>query len=121
MEVCVPLYGPAAPPDDQPRIGTPDVLLHFWGGEYRELDLRGCLPEIAVPTLVLAGASDPIVPAARSEAMAEGLVNAPEVSVCVFAGAGHGVYRNLSREFADAVAGFVGRLPEVGLDAVGRR
>ena len=71
--------------------GEPLVLIHgfFCSGEYRELDLRAELPRIELPTLVLAGDSDPMIPAERSLELAGGLGKAQRVETHVIAEAGH--------------------------------
>ena len=52
-------------------------------------DLLDELPRIELPTLVLAGDSDPIIPAERSLELAGGLVKAQRVETHVIAEAGH--------------------------------
>jgi proline iminopeptidase len=112
-EFCNPLYNPTPrdPLITAREISTPEVLFHFWSGEYRELDLRAELPRITLPTLILAGDQDPIIPAERSLELAQGLVNAERLEAHVIAHAGHGPYRDdpqeyqrLLREFLASVA-----------------
>src|SRR6185312_8495154 len=100
-ELCNPLYN-TKPRDlsiTEREITTPEVLFHFWRGEYRTLDLRAELSRIYLPTLVIAGDSDPMIPADRSLELARGLVNAERVETRVIAGAGHGPYRDQPREY----------------------
>ena len=95
--VCMPLYNPRPnAADAQARrraILRTEVMIHFILGEMRTMDLRAGLPAIRVPTLILAGAHDPITPVACSEEIAAAL---PEGigELCVFEDAGHGVHRD---------------------------
>ena len=63
------------------------------------------LPEIMVPTLVLWGARDPIVPFTQAYAAAELI---PDCQVKVFEDCGHSVYRDKLSEFSAVLAGFLG-------------
>lgn len=71
--VCQPLLSRNPEPDPllarvgSARIETTDVNLHFWSGEAKTLDLRPDLAKIRCPTLVLAGAHDPMTPVQLSE------------------------------------------------------
>ena len=63
------------------------------------------LSEIMVPTLVVWGANDPIVPARQAYAAARLI---PGCQVKVFAGSGHSVYRDRFDEFSRLLNGFLG-------------
>ena len=63
------------------------------------------LSEIMVPTLVVWGARDPIVPARHAYAAAELI---PDCQVKVFADGGHSVYRDELHEFSHLLRGFLG-------------
>jgi proline iminopeptidase len=95
--VCMPLYNPRPnPADAQARrraILRTEVMIHFILGEMRTMDLRPGLSAIRCPTLILAGAHDPITPVACSEEIAAAL---PEgiAELCLFEDAGHGVHRD---------------------------
>jgi len=97
QEVCMPLYNPQPNPADavarRRAIRRTAVMSHFILGEMRSMDLSGGLSAIHVPTLILAGAHDPITPVACSEEIAGAL---PEgvAELHVFENAGHGVHRD---------------------------
>jgi pimeloyl-ACP methyl ester carboxylesterase len=63
------------------------------------------LPQIMVPTLVMWGAKDPVVPFAHAYAAAELI---PDCQVRVFDNAGHSVYRERIREFSNVLSRFLG-------------
>lgn len=63
------------------------------------------LSEIMVPTLVVWGAKDPIVPARQAYAAAELI---PDCQVKVFEEAGHSVYREKLAEFSSLLTSFLG-------------
>ncbi|GAJ02704.1 unnamed protein product [marine sediment metagenome] len=63
------------------------------------------LSEIMVPTLVVWGAKDPIVPARQAYAAAELIT---DCQVKVFEDAGHSVYRDKVGEFSQTLAKFLG-------------
>jgi pimeloyl-ACP methyl ester carboxylesterase len=63
------------------------------------------LPQIMVPTLVMWGARDPIVPFTQAYGAAELI---PDCRVMVFDDCGHSVYRDRLREFSTVLAGFLG-------------
>ena len=96
LRVCMPLYNPGPPQDGSDRgraILRTEVLFHFVQGEQRGMDLLTGLAAVHCPTLILAGASDPITPVACSEAILGAL---PEgvAELVVFEDAGHGAYRD---------------------------
>jgi 4,5:9,10-diseco-3-hydroxy-5,9,17-trioxoandrosta-1(10),2-diene-4-oate hydrolase len=63
------------------------------------------LPKIMVPTLVVWGARDPIVPFCQAYTAAELI---PDCRVQVFDKCGHSVYRERLKEFTSVLAGFLG-------------
>jgi len=63
------------------------------------------LSEIVVPTLIVWGAKDPIVPARQAYAAAQLI---PSCQVRVFEGCGHSVYREKIQEFSQLLTGFLG-------------
>jgi len=63
------------------------------------------LSELLMPTLVVWGAKDPIVPARQAYAAADLI---PDCQVKVFAGTGHSVYRDRLPEFNRLLRGFLG-------------
>ena len=96
MAVCMPLYNPGAALSDENRTRATmrsEVMFHFITGEQRTMNLLPGLASIQCPTLVLAGALDPITPTACSEAILTALP--PGVGeLVVFDDAGHGVHRD---------------------------
>jgi len=106
MQVCLPLYNPT-PWDADTRarvILKREVGNHFFRGEAYTLDLLPELPKIRCPTLVLAGELDPITPVADAEDIAAAIPNA---RLEVFAGAGHGVFRDRPDEAIALIREFV--------------
>jgi pimeloyl-ACP methyl ester carboxylesterase len=97
QEVCMPLYNPRPNPADavarRRAIRRTAVMTHFILGEMRTMDLSAGLSAICVPTLILAGAHDPITPVACSEEIAAALP-AGLAELHVFENAGHGVHRD---------------------------
>ena len=97
QEVCMPLYNPQPNPADavarRRAIRRTAVMSHFILGEMRSMDLSGGLSAIRVPTLILAGAHDPITPVACSEEIAAAL-HEGVAELHVFENAGHGVHRD---------------------------
>ena len=61
--------------------------------------------ELMMPTLVIWGAKDPIVPVKQAYAAAELI---PDCQVKVFADCGHSVYRDRMSEFSRTLTGFLG-------------
>jgi proline iminopeptidase len=104
LRVCMPLYNPGGAPRDEGRgraIMRTEVLFHFVKGEQRTMDLSAGLASIACPTLVMAGALDPITPLCCSRAIA-GALRPGIGELVVFEDAGHGVHRD-QPERAEAV------------------
>lgn len=63
------------------------------------------LPEIKVPTLVVWGEKDPVIPASHAYAAARVM---PNCQIKVFEDCGHSVYRQRIPEFSQLVGGFLG-------------
>jgi len=99
MRVCMPLYNP--PGDNAGELARArkrslmryETMRYFAMGEMKTMDLRGGLPDIKCPTLILAGGYDPITPVACAreilDAMPKGIAE-----LDVFQAAGHGVHRD---------------------------
>lgn len=97
MATCMPLYNPAPNPDQaaarKRALLRGEVMDHFIMGEMRTMDARDGLNAIQCPTLVLAGAHDPITPVACAEEIAESM--APGLAeLAIFDSCGHGVHRD---------------------------
>lgn len=91
--VCMPLYNPT--PQTRPRLSTfrPDTFIEFHGagGTWHTMDFLRDLSAIRCPTLVLAGALDPITPLDDARDMVQ--VLDPSITRCeIFENAGHGVW-----------------------------
>jgi pimeloyl-ACP methyl ester carboxylesterase len=89
-------------------IRDPEVTVHFMSHEGKSLDLRGELARITCPTLVLAGAHDPLLPGHLREELADAIPNArleviEEASHDIFADDPDHTYRCL-REFLGELA-----------------
>ena len=99
MRVCMPLYNPPGPVTaDQAAarrraLMRNEVLRHFSLGEIKTMNAVAALAKIKCPTLVLAGAYDPITPVVCAKEIAAALP--PGLGhLEVFEGAGHGVHRD---------------------------
>jgi proline-specific peptidase len=97
MRVCMPLYNPSgglANPNSLARIiWNFDVGEHFIRGEQRTFNLLPELHRINCPSLVLAGAHDPVCTMEDMKEIAEAIT--PSVMRFEqFADAGHGVFRD---------------------------
>ncbi|MBS0411890.1 MAG: alpha/beta hydrolase [Proteobacteria bacterium] len=108
--VCLPLYNPCPDPQDgaisMRALLRGDVARHFFLGEMRTMDGREGLGRIACPTLVLAGAHDPITPLACSEEIVASLP--PGLGrIEVFPDAGHGVHRDDPQQAETAIRTFL--------------
>jgi pimeloyl-[acyl-carrier protein] methyl ester esterase len=67
-------------------------------------DLRGALPAIALPTLVLHGEADPICPPGAGRALAAAI---PGARLAMLEGAGHAPFLSRPAAFADALVPFL--------------
>ena len=106
MATCLPLYNPT--PLDPEAIARvvrrPEVGFHFFRDEGRTYDLFGELDRIRCPTLILAGALDPITTLADHEDLAAAI---PGSRLEVFPAAGHGVFRDKPEEALAVIRDFV--------------
>jgi len=97
MAVCMPLYNPGSDPAfAQARaraITRFEVMFDFIQGEQRTMDMVADLAKVAAPTLVLAGAQDPITPVACAQEIFDALP-AGLGTLEVFEASGHGVQRD---------------------------
>ena len=102
---CLPLYNQtAADPDMFARVlMRPEVGFHFFAGEGFAYDWLGELDRIRCPTLILAGELDPITTVADHRDMAAGIRGS---RLEVFAGAGHGVFRDKPTEALELIRDF---------------
>jgi len=71
----------------------------------QSLVLENRLSEVRVPTLLVWGAKDPIVPVRHAYAAARAI---PDCQVKVFENRGHNVHRDELRQFSDTLNGFLG-------------
>lgn len=113
LGALLPLYF-HRPQDDvlaQLRGMTTSVEASMAGGRcMADYDVRGELSRIEVPTLVLAGRHDVIMPvAATAEPLAAGL---PDAELVVFEDSGHFPYIEQAAMFGDVVRAWLGRLEE---------
>ena len=69
------------------------------------LVLANRLSEIVMPTLLVWGAKDPIVPVQHAYAAAQVI---PDCQLKVFAGSGHNVHRDELQQFSHVLTGFLG-------------
>ncbi|MEO0390550.1 MAG: alpha/beta hydrolase, partial [Pseudomonadota bacterium] len=106
-DICLPLYSqtPAADAFRAKAIHRPEVTVHFFANEMKKMDLRPGLATLTMPTLVLAGAEDPVTPTpcARQIAQARG----PEAQLHIFEGCGHGPHRDKPDETAEVMRAFL--------------
>ncbi len=102
---CLPLYNvtPQLGPVTPPRF---EVLCHFFASEAFTMDLRSGLAAVTVPVLVTGGEADPITPPDDARDIVAALPSAP-VQQALFAGAGHGVWRDRSDAFFEVLADFL--------------
>lgn len=79
------------------------------GGLWQTLDVRGLLPQIDCPTLVMVGALDMICGPAQGEIVAAGV---PQAEVVTVPDCGHFIPVEAPEEFREAVLAFCGRHTE---------
>jgi pimeloyl-ACP methyl ester carboxylesterase len=110
LDVCLPLYNPTPGDADAAARSTfnPAMLAHFYGrdGEGHRFDFRPRLTNISCPTLVLAGALDPVSTMADAEDMVASLP-AQHVRFERFAGCGHGVHRDAPDQYFALLREFI--------------
>jgi pimeloyl-ACP methyl ester carboxylesterase len=106
MAVCLPLYNPTPlDPDALARVVLrPQVGFHFFRGEGFTYDWFDELDRIRCPTLILAGALDPITTLADHEDLAAAI---PGSRLEAFPDAGHGVFRDKPAEALALIRDFV--------------
>jgi len=83
---------------------TQEVASHFFGNLAALYDVRERLGEISVPTLVMVGESDWLIPPSASRVIAEGI---PGAELIVIAEAGHFSLVERPEAYADAVRRFL--------------
>jgi proline iminopeptidase len=111
---CLPFYnvrpmGPEMAEVASRTIPNPQVQLHFWANVRPTFDLRGVLDRIVCPTLILAGALDPVCPIEDQVLMAERIAGA---QLEVFDHAGHSLIREQPREALARIRSFVADVSE---------
>jgi len=95
-EHCMPLYNPTPQPTAFGHSTfRPDLALKFHGkgGIWHRMDHLDAMTRITCPTLVLAGAHDPVTPIEDSEDMVQRL-DPSIVTYAPFDNAGHGVWHD---------------------------
>lgn len=95
--VCLPLYGHTATTFGPRRAYANNRVLDHFNPEFFAMDLRLELAEIRCPTLVLAGADDPMTPPVASEEIFEHLA-AGVGRLEIVQQAGHGTHRDQPEE-----------------------
>jgi proline iminopeptidase len=95
VRICFPLYNRTPQdPDIIPRCHTNLELLFFiFNNEFKTMNFLPALARVQCPTLVLAGAEDPITPMEDAEDIVAALPS-KLVRFERFPGSGHGVYRD---------------------------
>ncbi|APX11895.1 alpha/beta fold hydrolase [Tateyamaria omphalii] len=95
-ETCLPLYTQSVDPNAGAfrarAIERPEVAVHFFEHEMKDMDLRAGLSAITCPVLVLGGAVDPVTPPICAREMAEAV--GANATLQMFEGCGHGVHRD---------------------------
>ena len=95
-EHCMPLYNPTPQPQAFAKaVFRQDLALKFHGlgGIWHRMDHLDAMDRITCPTLVLAGAQDPVTPIEDSEDMVARL-GSSIVTYVPFENAGHGVWHD---------------------------
>lgn len=94
--VCLPLYTQGAAMEGagfrNRAVQRPEITVHFFQNEMMEMDMRPEIASITCPTLVLAGALDPVTPLVCSEEIAAAIGDNARLEV--FGNCGHGVHRD---------------------------
>jgi len=112
LTACMPLYNRHPQPDADATSrrmfehANIKLMKHWMQGEQRTYDFRGSLAQVTSPTLVLAGADDPVTPVTGAKAIEQGI--GPErCTLEVFAECGHGVWRDQPEAAFAAMRRFV--------------
>jgi proline iminopeptidase len=110
---CLPLYTQSKTPIGANVDFEPDVLDHFFSGrgDAHRFDFRAGLAGVTVPTLIIGGDSDPVVP---PEAVRELAASFPAsvVRLQIFEQCGHGPARDRPVEALAAIRAFVRQIAE---------
>jgi pimeloyl-ACP methyl ester carboxylesterase len=110
QEHCLPLYGNEE--EMQRRRARADindeVHEHFRQGRCGPTDISSMADTITCPTLILAGADDPVSPSAAAQRLADSLVNS-SVETAILAGVGHGVFRQAPQQAFALLRAFLHR------------
>jgi len=110
FDVCFPLYNPTPRDADTAARSTFNLamLAHFFrpDGEGHRFDFRPRLAKISCPTLVLAGALDPVTTMADAEDMVASLP-AEHVRFERFDKSGHGVNRDVPEQYFALLREFI--------------
>jgi proline iminopeptidase len=110
-DVCMPLY--FKHPDrftqeieevEGRMVGAYEVANHMMANEIPKYDVRPLLPDVRIPTLVLAGAKDWVTPLSQSTLIDELL---PESTLVVFDESGHMPHIEENEAFLAAVRSFL--------------
>ncbi len=115
MRVCMPLYNTTVRAGgDNARTRTitrREVYRHFSlpGREIHRMDFRPVLNKILCPTLILAGAQDPITPPHLAEELLT-YIDANLGTLWVFDDCGHGAFRDNSVSVLSTIREFVARV-----------
>jgi proline-specific peptidase len=115
MRVCMPLYNTTARAggdDARARaITRREVYRHFSlpGCEIRRMDFRAALNKILCPTLVLAGAEDPITPPRLAEEILT-YIKPSLATLRIFGNCGHGAFRDDPVSVLQTIREFIARV-----------
>jgi proline iminopeptidase len=85
-------------------VGAYEVANHMMANEIPKYDVRPLLPDVRIPTLVLAGAKDWVTPLSQSTLIDELL---PESTLVVFDESGHMPHIEENEAFLAAVRSFL--------------
>lgn len=108
-DACVPLYLQTEAPDAgdyrKRAIHKPEIAVHFFEREMRDMDLLAEIAAVTCPTLVLAGAQDPVTPVICSKDIANAIGTNAQLEI--FEGCGHGVHRDNAEGSARVMRAFL--------------
>jgi pimeloyl-ACP methyl ester carboxylesterase len=112
-------FGPGASPSQVEHVTriSADAPVEVWTHTLRDvldMDLRGGLERITVPSLVIVGDRDLVTPKTSAQALRAAL---PDARAVVIAGAGHVSMMERHRVFNEVLDGYLGQM----LATVGRR